>query len=480
MGVVSTLPWWFWFVSAACFGTWGLVVVLTTSTRLGVLMIGVLSALVAAGASSSASSVADHSNILHWIGTDRVVPATIRGVVQTSGQGWRTIRVTSVNHTGGMVPIHGGVRVTGVVDQLSIGDEVDVQGRLRCRWRGRWVASMVVVNKRHVDILRRSTGASSLRRLIQRRSAKAMTEPPVEQGLERDLVAALTLGRRSTGWNRLVQPFRLTGTAHLLAVSGLHVAILCAGVGWMCRSIGFTPRGVALSWSAAAMVMMIVADIRTPLLRASMMVIGASVFLGCRWRLSSVTLVSAAALIIQMSDPLSVMDIGFQLSFSVVWSFVTLLPRWERRVCVQGIRKSSLGRLWRASSTAWLIATPISVHHFGMFSLLGVPCTMVLLPLTGGVLLLGYTRLLIGWIDGVGTVIGLVLQATAWALFEMADLLSRIPGASMNVEPPGWNWVLLVVGSSSVFIVSTNPRHRLAAAITTAGLWVALWLMSAA
>ncbi|MCH2143767.1 MAG: ComEC family competence protein, partial [Phycisphaerales bacterium] len=147
---------------------------------------------------------------------------------------------------------------------------------------------------------------------------------------DRALVRAIILGVRDSSFQEMSIPYRRTGLAHYLAVSGFAFGVLIAIPGVLLT----TQRpGIA----GLIMVMVVIMglcsiDIRAPALRAGIM---SAVFflghaLGRDWHRAS--LLALGCMIILLIDPLELGRPGFQLSFSVVASILVLSPELDRRI----------------------------------------------------------------------------------------------------------------------------------------------------
>ncbi len=129
------------------------------------------------------------------------------------------------------------------------------------------------------------------------------------------------------GW---MEAFRRSGTAHMLSVSGLHVACLAAimiaiaGFARLSRRTGFVLA------AGAALLMVPFVGPSAPIIRsaAMMMVVLAGRLVGRRrdqWQG-----LAMAALVVLAINPFAVFDVGFQLSFSAFAGMLGLVGPLER------------------------------------------------------------------------------------------------------------------------------------------------------
>lgn len=149
------------------------------------------------------------------------------------------------------------------------------------------------------------------------------------------VLSALTLGDKSLLEKDTQQVFSETGTSHILALSGLHLGILVSIFNflvlkrlrrWWSRAIGLV-LVVSLLWTFTFLVGMPIS-----LLRASTMftLMQIGVCMG-RGRGATLNNLSLSAILLLVADPLSLFDVGFQMSFAAVLAII-LAGRyiWQR------------------------------------------------------------------------------------------------------------------------------------------------------
>jgi competence protein ComEC len=329
---------------------------------------------------------------------------------------------------------------------------------------------LFVVDPLHVLLVQPTSPTDRAMGTADRFIQTGLVAPPMEPGPSRSLAMAIVLGVRSIGWDDLADPFRRTGTAHLLAVSGLHLAILCGVMLAVARVLGLPPRGAAFMAVLVCVVMLLMVTVRTPILRAAVMAVCGSVLLGVRWRVSAGTTLSTAIILVLFLNPLAIRSPGFQLSFAVVASLIWLLPRWSSRSHVPGTRRSIWIEAIRSATIAWCVATPVAIYHFGTYSILGIPATLLLTPIMAAVLVIGYIRILFLWLDPVSSLAGALLDALCDLLWSSVGFIAHLPGSGLHMAAVGWPSVVLVEVATVLFFATRSSRvARWSAAIMV--LW---------
>lgn len=265
-----------------------------------------------------------------------------------------------------------------------------------------------------------------LRRAV-RRFLTSRLEPPVD-----GLALALVLGDRSRLDPALRERFARTGTAHLLALSGLHVGVVALVAGIAARAlIARWPRvRRRLAPRVAGIVAGVLAATAYGTLtgwalstrRAAAMAAALGLVLLLRRRVDPLQILAAAWIALLLADPACLFEPATALSFGSVAALLRLTPDPGRRPWLA----AALGSAAVAVGTA-----PLSLAFFGQVPLGSVPVNVVAIPVLGGALV---PTLL------VATAAGLVWPAGGTALLALADVLARAGLAVIEIAgDPRWS-----------------------------------------
>lgn len=261
------------------------------------------------------------------------------------------------------------------------------------------------------------------------------------------LLNALLLGRRDGLTQDDSEAFARTGTAHLLAISGLHVQAICALVAWLLLRLGLSKRRAALSVLLFAAAFACFSGAQPPVVRSALMIAiytGAFVFFRAP---DPLTTLGASALVNLLAAPGDLFLPGFQLSYLAVLALVTLYPTLETAWLVwrgfpeawvvdpgEKPRLAWERRIRRAcfvSLAAWAGTAPAVAWHMGNFTLPSLFTNLAAVPLS----MLGMLCGALGMLPGLG------FAATALnAPFEVLLGLNRWIGgfawASLDIPAP--------------------------------------------
>ena len=206
------------------------------------------------------------------------------------------------------------------------------------------------------------------------------------------LLSTLTLGDRSDMPWELKQQFSAAGAAHILAVSGFHVGVVCAFVNGL---LSFLPLHGRIGWLRIAMTVGIllsyalITGMSSSTLRATAMALLFFVSMKVERYADSGNLLATSALLMLIYNPLYLFDIGFQLSYAAVFAILYMNTNHLRKFYMF----NPLLRIpyqWIMISIAAQMGTLfLCLHHFGSSSLVflftNIPvmlCSLLLIPLS--------------------------------------------------------------------------------------------------
>ena len=244
------------------------------------------------------------------------------------------------------------------------------------------------------------------------------------------VVAAMTLGDKSALTHDLREVYSVTGASHVLALSGLHLSIiymlltlLLGGSRFFTLSL-FHLFTITSIWAFVFLVGMPTSVIRS----ATMLTVYALLSLGHRDKMSVNTLAFTALLVLLVS-PLSLFDIGFQMSYLAVFSILLFVPLSERLFPPGYLMEHRIiKKLWRmitVSCAAQIGVAPLIAYYFGRFSVFFLLTNFLVIPAT----------ILILWLSPVVFLFPSLAYLLLYIVSVLNTLLSTIasiPGASID------------------------------------------------
>lgn len=276
----------------------------------------------------------------------------------------------------------------------------------------------------------------------------------------RALIAGVVCGRSA---ELRAQPagdwFSVTGTAHLIAVSGSHLAI----VGFVIEGVlqkTRCSRGLQRAILAITLVGYAAFTGASPsAVRACCMVFATLVVNGAGRRRHGLSALFVTMSIFVLLRPTVLFEMGFQLSCASVFAILCFCPYATYALGKLGV-PSGVASMLSVTLCSQLATLPITIPAFGTFSLIAPLANAVIGPVVS--LLLAVSIVLVPF--------SLVEPLQAWALvvpmiaarcalfFE--QLYAAVPGASVSV-PPDSMWIYLVPCLLAVLLVCwPRPRAR--------------------
>ncbi|MDP2911845.1 MAG: ComEC/Rec2 family competence protein, partial [Candidatus Omnitrophota bacterium] len=144
---------------------------------------------------------------------------------------------------------------------------------------------------------------------------------------------------------------------------------------------------------------------------------------------------SAAAFIILAINPKDVFDIGFQLSFTAVWSMVYFMPKLTQFIKKDWnfhIKRHLLEPL-AISISATLGTFPLIVYYFRMATPIAVISNILIVPLMFILMIGGLCFIALGWLPFIGVLISSFNNILANFIFFLAEFFAGMKYGHFNV-----------------------------------------------
>ena len=296
---------------------------------------------------------------------------------------------------------------------------------------------------------------------------------------ESALGQALLLGKRETLPPELVERFRGTGAAHLLAISGLHVGILLVvAVGAGAWLLGRQRPTYLVVAAAVIWLYALGAGASPSALRAAVMgtVYLAALALG---RPSSVLpALALAAALMTAASPNLIRQVSFQLSFAAVGGIALALTVWDGNF--SGWRSPSAG--WRTRIAGWAVSLtvvsaaatlatwPLVAANFGQVALLGVPVSLLAIPAMAPAVIATIIAAVGGLVfEPLGELLGWIAVApTAYLI----GVVSAFPQWTLEADWVGRPLLAAWYGGLGLALLAAQP-HRTRRWRQAVGGWIA-------
>lgn len=269
-------------------------------------------------------------------------------------------------------------------------------------------------------------------------TARVRAEDGLRRGLparEEALLRGMVLGQDEAISAEVREDFQVSGLAHILAVSGTNVMLLCTLV-----LAGGVVAGVPLRWRLVAALGLVA--LYVPLAGGSASIQRAGV-MGAAGLVAALAgratqrwyALGLAASVTLLLNPYAAGEPGWQLSFAAVAGLLGLAPPLRERM--RGRRLPPFVAEAAAMTVAATIATaPLLALHFDRVSLVSLPANLVAAPVVAPIMWLGMLAAAIAQLAAHAAVPFNLLNAglvsfLAW----LAQVSARAPLASLEVGP---------------------------------------------
>ncbi len=320
---------------------------------------------------------------------------------------------------------------------------------------------LVIVTRPNIRLLARApwpmTWLNALREGLSASLERSLPSPQAE------LARALVLGQRDALPYELTEQWRRAGTAHLLAISGLHVSVVL-GVTLVGSSMLIGRRRnlhvilpLVLIWAYA-----VLSGLNPPVVRAAIM---GSVYLlaiTAGWQPSGGLALFLAAAALALWDPSIITTVSFQMTVAAMAGIIFLTepiealirapfggregatPAWDgaggggwRRFGVTGV-SASLG--------AVIGIKPLLLHYFGAISLFTIPASLLGTLALPPVLVTSTLTSVIGLnTDGlIASFVGWLAWPWLTWLITVSAAFSAPPFAAVTIPPLSAGAVVLI------------------------------------
>lgn len=311
------------------------------------------------------------------------------------------------------------------------------------------------------------------------------------------LASAILLGIREELPYEETMPFFLSGTVHLLVVSGLNVAILAGGL-YALVWIGWLPRRVALALVIGlVLAYALVAGGGPPVVRAAILVV--LICLAAWFGRQSVGFnsLAAAALVALALNPAELFQTGTQLSFLSVAILISVGQlRWfdapldadplDRliaenqpwyRTAIQKVGRWTL-LLMITSAAIWAAVLPLALYRFHLASPVALLIAPVVWILALAAMWAGFVTLACGYLVPMLAVSsGKACSVSLDALVAVVDWAQRLPGGHVWLPGPALWWVIGFYFGLVAVMLWGRPLLSIRWQIGLAAAWIVIGLV---
>ena len=324
--------------------------------------------------------------------------------------------------------------------------------------------SLARLEIREGDELEVLEGNRGSRLIAFAQKSRRIMETALRHGLGEDdlryakLVSAMSLGIREKAPEDLQDLFRLSGTMHLFAVSGMHVAVVGGIFVWVALLIRIPRAWAVLIAIPLVLFYAVLTGLRPSSIRAAVMLSFFLLGYAFREKPRLLNILGLSGIVILVFDTQQLFLPGFQLSFLVVF-FIAVFANWlrgllskpflpdpfiprnflspHRRWVDAGI--GATAALLAVSIASWIGSAGLLNWHFRSLAPVGVIANVFMVPLAGMVISVAAFSLACSMANflPIALLANKVSVGLAIVLTGMAQSFSGLPGAYLHTGDLG-------------------------------------------
>lgn len=314
--------------------------------------------------------------------------------------------------------------------------------------------------------------------------------------------SAMVLGRKKGMDSEVKALYQGAGISHLLAISGLHLSLIGAGLFGLLKKVRLP---VALSAGISTWILIVYAQLTGMGISTRRALVMFLLFLaaGLLKRTPDLpTSLAVAALLLLVPKPQRILDAGFQLSFSAVLGIAVMIPvlqdGWEEAAPSLRVTDGVAGwnlvraaiaracRLLRKNILAGLGITmtmlPFLLIHFYEWSpwsvllnLAVIPLMGILLPCLIGLQLVARLTAFVHCLEIPQHLLCTAIEAIFSCYEQLCRFTTALPGSILHTGYPTWQALAVYTIGLIALAVSgkkLRPHLRLAAAVCLMGIFL--------
>lgn len=235
--------------------------------------------------------------------------------------------------------------------------------------------------------------------------------------------------------------FKRTGTAHILAVSGMNVGLIALFVFMILKLLNFSKKLRAIITLFFITIFAIITGADPSIVRATFMAYVILLGYVIEYDSDLLNSLAVAGFFILLINPFELFSVSFQLSFLATFGIIyysgyiskmiSNLPKW-------------LSEIIFTTWTSQIFIIPVMANTFHQISLISVFANFFIVPISSIITILGFVLWVIGL---VSMKLAIFFGATIWLLIKtmvlIVKILSSIPFAAISVKSMNFIFLFL-------------------------------------
>ena len=289
-------------------------------------------------------------------------------------------------------------------------------------------------------------------------------------GEDAGVMKSLLLGDKTLLSRETKGLYQNGGISHILAISGLHISFLGAGIYRFLKKLWVPGRVAAVIAAGLLLTYVVMAGATPSACRAAMMFLFCLLADMLRRSYERKTALACAALIQIIQSPMTLCQSGFWLSYGAVLGLAVVAP------VLEGLWKGKAGRLFAGGISVFLTTFPVLLLSYYEFPIYSFFLNLAVIPLMGLVMAFGVAALLAGifWLP-LGRLFFFPVHILLWCFEAGCRITMKLPGSQWIVGKPEVWQICLYACLVLLFVLL---EEHMAKATTLLFLLGSLWILT--
>jgi len=245
---------------------------------------------------------------------------------------------------------------------------------------------------------------------------------------EQGLAEALLIGYKDDLDKNLVQSYTNTGVVHIIAISGMHLALIYGLLMFLTRPL----RSKNYKWARMAIILLalwaftLLAGAQASVVRSAVMFTCIAFGEALSKKTSIYNTLALSAFLLLAYNPFWLWDVGFQLSYAAVVSIVAFYRAIYSWFYFPNKLYDFFWKTMAISLAAQILTTPISLYHFHQFPVLFLLTNIIAVPLSSLILFAEILLCAVSWMTALGKIIGMSTGLLIYWMNSFIEMLERV------------------------------------------------------
>ena len=295
------------------------------------------------------------------------------------------------------------------------------------------------------------------------------TDNPDSYRDELGIAEALLIGYTNDLDKDLVQAYSNTGVVHIIAISGMHLALIYVLLVWLFAKIPGINKSKWLQLIlilACLWMFSLLTGASASVLRAAVMFSFIAFGKNFFKQTSIYNSLAASAFVLLCYNPYYLWAVGFQLSYLAVLSIVIFQKPIYNCMYIKNKWLDKVWQLMAVSTAAQLLTFPVCIYYFHQFPNLFLICNMIAVPLSGIILYAEIILVAFSWIPFVGNYVGKLVTALVWLMNKIILWINELSFAVWDKIPATvlstWLLYAVVAGFGTWLILKQKKYFKIA------------------